>query len=98
MLLHNKAAWLMCHTCVWHSSWHLFVLLHLQIWHLLQQGHLENKHSDKESEWFVPLLDLSPVTIKQEIKKENLEDIFTEYNIARVKETKKFDIITLDSD
>ena len=60
--------------------------------------HLEAKDVDKESEWFAPLPDLSNVAIKQKVKEEEVEDLFTEYNIAGVRETNKFKVITIDLD
>ena len=63
--------------------------------------HLDHRHPDKEDDCFPPLPDLGTITIKKEIKEEELcgvDDIFTEYNISGVKLEKIPDVITLDSD
>ena len=58
-------------------------------------GHIEKKNAGKEADWYVPLLDLSTVSIKKEIKN---EDIFSDCEISGVKAVSSTETIVLDTE
>ena len=56
---------------------------------------MEKKHMGKEEDWYAPLPNLSAVSIKKEIKE---EDIFSDCEISGIKALSNTETIVLDTE